>query len=122
MTAKQRPYVLLSLYIKRFEGRYGRKPEVNRNRDKWGFADMIDDLGMDRAREVVEWFFDTDVNHTLRGLFSTYDRISSEIDAKYEDKKRLAELRLSTKSKVEEYRRRKFEQHRGEGSLGGSPE
>lgn len=122
MTPKQRPYILLSLYVSLFDKKYGRKPEVNRNRDKWGFADMIDDLGMDRAREVVEWYFETDSNHSLRGLFSTYDRMSRQMDEDAADKVALAELRLATKSKVEEFRRKKFEQHRGESPIGGNRE
>ena len=122
MTAKQRPYILLSLYSSLFEKKYGRKPEINRHRDKWGFADMIDDLGMDRAREVIEWFFETEGNHSLRTLFSSYDRMSSEIQEESEDKQRLAQLRLATKDKVAEFRRRKFEQSRGESPSGGNRE
>lgn len=122
MTPKQKPHILLTLYVSLFQDTYGYKPDINRNRDKWGFADMIEDLGMDRAREVIEWYFDSDVVHSLRGLFNSYDKISAEIDAEAADKKRLAELRQATKSKVEEFRRRRVEQSRGEGNIGSNPQ
>lgn len=120
MTAKQRPHILLSLYVTLYEKAYGFKPPVNRNRDKWGFSDMIEDLGMDRAREVVEWYFDTGATHTFSNLFRTYDKISMEIDEYNRDRKHLADVREATRQRVEEFRRAKIEQHRGKGNIGGS--
>lgn len=107
MTAKQRPHILLTQYLNLYKKVYGVAPPVNRNRDKWGFSDMIEDLGFDRARQVVDWYFQTSANHSLRNLFNTYDKISEEIDEHAKDAKRRRELREATRLKVEEFRRRR---------------
>jgi hypothetical protein len=106
MTVNQQAYSLISLYEKKYEQKYGSKPSINRHRDKWGFQDMVEDLGYDRAKYIVEYYFDLRyVGHPLQTLLRSYDRFD-EIDRdRQNDEVNRLRLRELTKKKVEEFER-----------------
>ena len=54
--AKQ-AYALVSLYISLFQSKYNRQPVVNRYREKWAMQDVIDTVGYERSRELIEYYF-----------------------------------------------------------------
>jgi len=100
--AKQ-SHALISLYEKCFEAKYGRKPQINRFRDKWGFQDMVSDLGYGGASEVVEYYFKTAKHgHPLTFLFQNYDKIHEFMQEKMRDEEKRAELRKQTALRVKE--------------------
>lgn len=95
---------LISLYEKLFKEKYNRKPSINRYKDKWGFQDMLKDLGPVESREVIEYYFETNrPGHPLLQLFRNYDEISKRKAEKADDEKRRAELRAATKKLVQEF-------------------
>lgn len=103
-TVAKQAYALISLYEKCFEKKYHRKPQVNRFREKWGFQDMIKDLGYDAARETVEYFFRTGKQgHPAAFLLQNYDKINQFMEEKKQDEAKRAELRKQTEEKVREW-------------------
>ncbi len=53
MSAKSDPklsYALISLYENLYLDKYGKRPVVNRYREKWGMQDVIESVGYDRAK------------------------------------------------------------------------
>ena len=50
-------YSLVSLYCSLYKKQYGRLPIVNKYREKWAMNDVIDSVGYDRARELLEYYF-----------------------------------------------------------------
>ena len=50
-------HALLTLYVAMYEKTYTRKPMVNRHRDKWAMQDVIESVGYDRARDLLEYYF-----------------------------------------------------------------
>jgi hypothetical protein len=44
------PYVLMGLYQSLYEDRYGRKPSINKYREKWAMQDVIDSVGYERKK------------------------------------------------------------------------
>jgi hypothetical protein len=105
-TPQQRAYALISLYEKLYADKYGQKPSVNRHRDKWGFQDMAEDLGYDRAQYIIRYYFDLKyVGHPLQTLLRSYDRFD-EIDRdRQKDEANRLRLREMTKKRVEEFER-----------------
>jgi hypothetical protein len=101
--AKQ-AYALISLYEQCFNKKYHRKPQVNRFREKWGFMDMVSDLGYDTARETVEYYFKTGKPaHPVNFLLQNYDKIAQFMTEKKQDEAKRAELRKQTEQNVREW-------------------
>ncbi len=104
MAAKQdtRPYQLIDLFVLVYQTKYGKKPTVNKYRDRWGFTDMIDSIGYERSVEVVKYFLSIDrPTHTLVWLFNNFDRLDEQIKVRDEDRKRRAKMLSETKKRVE---------------------
>jgi hypothetical protein len=96
------PYVLIGVYEKLYFEKYGKKPRLNKFREKWAMQDVIDSIGYDRARELIEYYFKTSKNgHPLNFFFYNFDRIDQvESDAR-KDKANRVMLREQTKKLVE---------------------
>jgi hypothetical protein len=97
------PYILLSLYQSLFKEKYGRIPTINKFREKWAMQDVIDSVGYDRAKELLEYYFGLTKNgHPLQFFFYNFDKMDAlkiEIE-KDKEKRRL--LLEETKKMVEE--------------------
>jgi len=100
--AKQ-AYALISLFEKCFQEKYSRKPQINRFREKWGFQDMIADLGYEGSREVVEYYFRTGKQgHPVAFLLQNYDKVFQFMEEKKRDEAERAKLRRETEKRVRE--------------------
>lgn len=96
------PYVLIGLYETLYFQRYGKKPRLNKFREKWAMQDVIDSVGYDRARELLEYYFKTGKNgHPLNFFFYNFDRIDQVESDMRRDKENRAMLREQTKKLVE---------------------
>lgn len=95
-------FILLSQYEKLFYNRYGKKPRINKYRDKWGMQEIIDDCGMERTRELLDYYFRTgNIGHTLQFFYNNYDRLAESLQQKIEDRERRQKLLEQTKRMVE---------------------
>ena len=102
MANEKQPYVLIGLYESLYQERYGKKPRVNKFREKWAMQDVIDSVGFERAKELVIYYFKTSKSgHPLNFFFYNFDKIDylkAEIE-KDITKRRI--LREETKRMVE---------------------
>ena len=102
MANEKQPYVLISLYESLYQERYGKKPRINKFREKWAMQDVIDSVGFERAKELIAYYFKTSKSgHPLNFFFYNFDKIDylkSEIE-KDITKRRI--LREETKRMVE---------------------
>lgn len=102
MASNKGPYILISLYETLYIEKYGKKPRLNKFREKWAMQDVIDSVGYDRAKELIEYYFKVNkFNHPLQFFFYNFDRIDRmqkdiESDRVYRD-----HLREETKKLVE---------------------
>ncbi len=103
MASDKGPYILLSLYQSLFKEKYGRVPTINKFREKWAMQDVIDSVGYDRAKELLEYYFGLTKNgHPLQFFFYNFDKMDAlkiEIE-KDKEKRRL--LLEETKKMVEQ--------------------
>jgi hypothetical protein len=106
MAAKSDPklsYTLLSMYDSLYTEKYGKKPIVNRYREKWGMQDVIDSIGFNRAKEVLEYYFLTSKNgHPIVWFFNNFDSLNRMMQQRAEDDEHRKKLRGLTRIMVEE--------------------
>ena len=113
----QQANALITKYVKLYTDRYGTAPTVNRYRDKWGFTDMLNDLGKADAEKVLVYFFALRLtDHTLIALFRSYDELHKNRLAEEEDKRGVAQLHKETAKRVKEH----LEKHGNRGTSGTS--
>jgi len=99
---EKEPYVLISLYQSLYKDRYGKPVKLNKFREKWAMQDVIDSVGFNRAKELIEYYFRTNKSgHPLQFFFYNFDKIDRlqlEIE---KDKENRKALREATKKLVE---------------------
>ncbi len=103
MANNKEPYILISLYQNLYKDKYGRAITINKFREKWAMQDVIDSVGFDRAKELLEYYFGLTKNgHPLQFFFYNFDKMDAlklEIE-KDKEKRRL--LLEETKKMVEQ--------------------
>lgn len=98
----KQPYVMLWKYEKLYEEKYGKKPTVNKYRDKSAMKDVIDSVGFDRGMELLEYYFKTPkYGHPLIFFLYNFDRIDRVVKDVIKDKENRKILREATKKMVE---------------------
>lgn len=104
-TLKKHMNSLVTLYLKHYVEKYDRQPAAfNRHRDKWGFESMVQDLGYERAQEVVEYYFKTNRPlHPVQYLLYNYDKLDILMKEYAKDELDRAELRRLTEKRVKEW-------------------
>jgi hypothetical protein len=100
--AKQ-AYALVSLYISLHKSKYNKQPLVNRYREKWAMQDVIDTVGFERSKELLEYYFKCNkIGHPLNWFLYNFDRLDEVLVKSKADVERRKELREQTKSLVEQ--------------------
>jgi len=98
----QQAYALVSLYIALYKTHYSKQPIVNRYREKWAMQDVIDTVGFDRAKELIEYYFKCNKpGHPLNWFLYNFDRIDDVLVKSDADKERRKMLMAQTKLLVE---------------------
>jgi hypothetical protein len=96
-------YGLVSLYCALYKQSYNKQPVVNKYREKWAMQDVIDSIGYDRAKVLLEYYFSiTKSGHPLSWFFYNFEKLDITLQEKEQDKTRRELIRAKTKSMVEE--------------------
>ena len=102
MANEKEPYVLIGLYETLYKEKYGKKPNMNKFREKWAMKDVIDSVGLDRAKEILIYYFSLPKGgHPLQFFFYNFDRLDAAIMEVEKDKERRRLLLEETKHMVE---------------------
>jgi len=97
------PYVLMTLYQSLYKEKYGKVPQLNKFREKWAMQDVIESVGLDRAKELLIYYFSLPKGgHPLQFFFYNFDRIDAAVSEVEKDKERRRLLLEETKKMVEE--------------------
>jgi hypothetical protein len=76
---------------------------MNKFREKWAMKDLIDSVGFDRAKQLLEYYFTLPKGgHPLHFFMYNFDRIDSAMIESDKDKNRRRLLLEETKKMVEE--------------------
>ena len=96
-------YSLVSLYCALYKETYKKPPIVNKYREKWAMQDVIDSVGYDRSKEILEYYFKiTKSGHPLQWFFYNFEKLDLTLSQTQEDKTRRELIRSKTKFMVEE--------------------
>jgi len=96
-------YGLVGFYCALYKQVYGKAPVVNRYREKWAMQDVIDSIGYDRAKELLEYYFKSSrPGHPLQWFFYNFEKIDLTLTQIEQDKIRRELIRAKTKTMVEE--------------------
>lgn len=96
-------YALVSLYIALYKTRYNKSPIVNRYREKWAMQDVIDTVGFERGKELIEYYFKCNKpGHPLNWFLYNFDKLDDTLIESTKDKNRRKVLREQTKIMVEQ--------------------
>lgn len=102
---------LVTYYLKLWKEKYpGATNRVNRYAVKWGFMDVVDSVGFERAKEIVEYYFRTSrPGHDVQWFLYNFDKLDGAMIEREQDELKKAAVRAETKARVEEWERRKRE-------------
>jgi hypothetical protein len=101
---KQQPHALISLYAKLYTEKYNKTVMINRYKEKWAMQEVIDSVGYDRAKELIEYYFKltSKQGHQLQWFYYNFDRLDDMLIKTEMDNERRNMLLLKTKQMVEE--------------------
>lgn len=112
------PHALITLYVSLFEERYGKKPTLNRFKEKWAMQDLIDSVGYSRAQDLIGYYFTlSKYGHPLNWFFYNFDKLDRLWKDIEDDKAHRDMLRSKTKTMVEE-RERRLNEHGSNANIG----
>jgi hypothetical protein len=90
-------------YENLYLNKYNKRPRLNKFREKWAMQDVIDSVGYDRARELLEYYFKTNKNgHPLNFFYNNFDRLEMHMENSIKDKASRKNIMEATKKLVEE--------------------
>ena len=96
-------YSLVSLYCALYKELYKKPAVVNKYREKWAMLDVVDSVGYDRAKTLLEYYFKmSKTGHPLAWFFYNFEKLDLTLQQAEEDKTRRELIRLKTKAMVEE--------------------
>ena len=102
MANSKEPYILISLYQNLYKEKYGKVVSINKFREKWAMQDVIDSVGFDRAKDILEYYFKTSKSgHPLQFFYFNFDRIGHLMTEIKKDKDNRRVLREATRQMVE---------------------
>lgn len=103
MANNKEPYILMTLYQNLYKEKYGRVANINKFREKWAMQDVIDSVGFDRAKELLEYYFGLTKNgHPLQFFFYNFDKMDALKTEIEKDKEKRRLLLEETKKMVEQ--------------------
>lgn len=103
MATNKEPYILITIYMALYEQKYGNKPRINKYREKWAMQDVLDSIGFDQAKDVLNYYFRTGKpGHPLNFFYNNFDRLEDMMTQVNKDVANRARLLEQTKKLVEE--------------------
>jgi len=99
-------HALITYFLQSFSEKYSGQPrDFNRFRDQWGFKSMIEQYGMDRAKQLVDYYFATQrPGHPTNYFLYNYEKLFAIMEDKEHDAENRRKLREESQKRVEEWR------------------
>jgi uncharacterized protein YktA (UPF0223 family) len=95
---------ILAHYEKCYEKKYGKKPLLNKYKEKWGAISLLDDFGKEKVIIGIEYYFKLNKDgHPLGWLFNNFDIVYNSYESNIKDEKLRAERRAQTAKLKQEY-------------------
>lgn len=93
----------MDLFELLWKEKYGKRYRGNRHADQWGFRDIIDDLGYQGAKNVVEYYFRlASPDHSRQWLIYNYDKVADTYEQTQKDREERRKIMQQTKESLGE--------------------
>jgi hypothetical protein len=53
MATNKEPYILLTIYMALYEQKYGKRPRINKYKEKWAMQDVLDSIGFEYSKKCT---------------------------------------------------------------------
>ena len=97
----QKSHALVSLFKTQYKKRYGENPKLNAYSAKYGMGDVMEDVGYERTRELIEYYFTCEARHSVTEFLNTYDSIDTLEQARKSDEEERRKLREETRRRIQ---------------------
>jgi hypothetical protein len=93
-------YTLLSSYISLYRDKYGNSPIINKYKEKWAMASLIEDFGITNIQNGLEYYFKLNKEgHSIGWFFNNFStihssRLSAERDAMIRSEQRMKTMQI----------------------------
>lgn len=104
--SKQQAHTLITYFQKEYLIKFNKKAIVNRNKLQNLVVNMLKDLTLPEAKQVVDFYIRTDRSPTMLYLCYEYDEVLQEMKSHEKDLEQRKALMRQTQNNVEEFRRR----------------
>ena len=99
----QQAYILIGIYQQLYKSKYNKPVVVNRYKRKWDLLDVIETIGYDRAKEILEYYFTCNKpGHTLEWFLSNFDKLDDMKTRIEKDQAHRLLVKAQTKELVEQ--------------------
>lgn len=108
MSSPKQAHTLSSYFGQQYKNRYGFEQKFNRNKARWSWDNILMDMTLTEAKELIDYYFTTvgPHNHSLEWFFYNYDKLAEAKEKMDVDQRRLAVIREATRKRTEEWRNR----------------
>lgn len=102
-----RAHGLISYYELQYKDLHKtRDLDLNRNKHRWGFEAMMDDLGEVGARQVIDFYFAVGQRHSVEHLMYNYEKLNKRMIEIREDEEERERQRKLTEQRVKEWEKK----------------
>jgi hypothetical protein len=103
VASNKEPYVLMTLYQNLYYDKYNKPATLNKFREKWAMQDVIDSVGLDKAIDLMNYYFSLEkFGHPLQFFYYNFDKMEQARIELQKDIEARRLLREHTKKMVEE--------------------
>lgn len=106
MTELTRAHTVISYYQTKYKEKYDKPTVVNRNKTQYLVVNMLKDLTIKEAKDLIDFYLKTDKSPSLITLCYEYDDVLEKKASEAKDLENRINLLSETQKAVEEFRRR----------------
>lgn len=105
MASAAQANALTTYYVQKYNERYGEKPIVNRNKSRWSWDNMMQDMKPAEIKELLDFYFESHSAkaHDLDNFFYNYDKIILSRKQAEKDKAERKRIMQETKERTRIY-------------------
>ena len=91
-------FAMLSYFSNKWKTKYGKSLAINKYKEKWAMASLIEDFGEDDVEKAIDYYFNLNKEgHPLVWFYNNCDNILKTLTDKEQDDKLRAERREQMK-------------------------
>lgn len=92
---------LLDYFISLFEEKFNRRPDINRFQAKYRASDVVKDLSLNKAKELVDYYFHVKKKPDFNHFVYNYNDLLKAKERRDKDREKREQLRERTRKRME---------------------